>query len=302
MNYRIGVDIGGTSVKIGVVDSECNVVKKDGIPTAGRTADSIIGDIITQCNKYSEEYKIDSIGIGSAGNIDAENGIVRRAGNLPFRDEPIVYKIEKGTGIKAKVDNDGSCALLGEHVAGAARGCDDAIIMTIGTGIGGAIMIGGKIYHGVNNRAGELGHFVFNPEGPRCECGLRGCYEQYASATALIRMTKEAAEKNPDSLLAKRVSEKLDGVTPFKASEEGCPIAKKVLADYGYILALGINSYTNIFRPEVTVIAGGIANEKEKLLALIEPYQFNDTVVKITELYGNGGLIGASLLGTEYDI
>ena len=298
MNYRIGVDIGGTSVKIGVVDDNFNICEKTSIPTlTERGSEPIISDIIGVCKGLAEKYLVDGIGIGSAGAIDPVNGIILGAGNLPFKNEPIAARVSKALGgMPVSIDNDANCALIGEHAAGVCRDFDDVIMLTIGTGIGGAIMISGKIYRGNNFRAGELGHFTIDIHGEKCECGLYGCYEHYASAKALIKMTLRAAVAEPDSILADYARNGIDGKTAFAAAAAGCPIANQVLNEYGRMLSVGINSILKVFRPDVIVLSGSIAREGKTLLDYIKPWQLPDAVVKTTLLDGAGGLIGASLL------
>lgn len=299
MKYRIGADIGGTSVKLGVVDEEYRIVESRKIPTGEIcTSDSIIEGIIAACRQLMERYEITSVGIGSAGLVNPETGYVLRAGNLPFVEEPVAGRVSEALKLPVFLDNDANCALIGEHGAGACRDVEDALILTIGTGIGGAIMIGGRIYRGHNFKAGEFGHFVINMRGETCSCGLRGCFEQYGSASALITMTRKCVRAFPGSLLAEIASRGIDGSTAFKAAKKGCPAALELLKDYGETLALGINSLVKIFQPQITVLSGGIAIQGEYLLSFIRPYLLPDTAVRTTELEGNGGLIGAAILGT----
>ncbi len=301
MNCRIGVDIGGTSVKLAVVDSEYNVIDKLRFPT-GRdcSSEEIISGIIENCKILLEKYPAEAVGIGSAGRVDSANGTVIVAGNLPFVNEPVAKKVSEALNLPCFIDNDGSCALIGEKTAGACKGCRDALIITIGTGIGGAILVDDKILRGHNNRAGELGHFVIDMGGLECECGLNGCFEQYASATSLIEHTAEAVEEYPESILAKEASKGINGATVFNAERLGCETAKRLLNEYAKWLAVGINSLVHIFQPEMIVLSGGIANEGDNLIRLIKPYLFPEANVATTTLKGNGGIIGAALLGTPH--
>lgn len=302
MKYRIGVDIGGTSVKLAAVDGNYNVIDKSRFPTGeGCTSDSIVQSIIEHCRPLIEKYEIEAIGIGSAGRIDSVNGIVITAGNLPFRNEPVVEKVQSALGLPTFIDNDGTCALIGEKTAGACKGYNDSVIITIGTGIGGAILIGDRVVRGHNNRAGELGHFVIDRNGIKCECGLHGCFEQYASASALIDTTIAASAAYPNSILSKLCKENgIDGKTVFDAKELGCPIAIALLDEYGRILADGLNSLIHIFQPEIIAISGGVSRQGEALLDLIRPHLFPECKVVTSSLLGDGGIIGASLLGTEH--
>ncbi len=303
MKYRIGVDIGGMSVKIGVVDGEFNLVEKLRFPTGEDcTSEFIIDGIIRICSDLVTKYKIDSIGIGSPGRVDPKKGVVITAGNLPFKNEPIAQKVSDALNLPTFVENDGSCALIGELAAGACKGCHNAVIITIGTGIGGAIVMNGHLVHGHKLGAGELGHFVIDRNGEQCTCGLKGCFEQYASATALIEQTEIAIEKYKDSILAECGKEEITGKTVFDAAEKGCKVAKDILTEYGQILSDGINSLNHIFQPEMLVISGGIANQGKALLDLITPHLLPDTEIATTTLNGEGGIIGAALLGTEYNV
>ena len=299
MVYRIGADIGGTSVKLGVVDEEFHIVESMRIPTGEIcTADGIIEGIIDGCRGLMARYEIASVGIGSAGLVNPETGYVLRAGNLPFADEPVAARIAAGLDMPVFLDNDANCALIGEHAAGACRGFADALILTIGTGIGGAVMIGGHIYRGHNYKAAEFGHFVIDMRGKACSCGLRGCFEMYGSASALIAMTKKCVRAFPGSLLAKEAEGGIDGSTAFCAAKSGCAAAEEMLKDYGKVLALGINSLVKIFQPQVVVLSGGVAVQGDYLLGFIKPNLVEDAVVCTTRLGGGGGLIGAALLGT----
>ncbi len=301
MTYRIGVDIGGTSVKLGVVDSDFKVVEKHRIPTGeNATSEGIINGIIGCCRDLCNKYNVESIGIGSAGRVDSDRGMVVIAGNLPFVNEPVAIKVGEALGLSCYIDNDGTCALIGEHAAGVCKGTSDTLIITLGTGIGGAVIVDGRIVRGHNKRAGELGHIVIDRNGPKCECGLHGCFEQYASATALIEAAERVSAEQPDSILASLAKDGINGKTVFDAAEKGCPEAKKILAQYGNDLADAINSLIHIFQPEVIAIAGGIANQGQTLIDLFADKLYKTCTVATTSLNGNGGIIGAALLGTEY--
>ena len=303
MLYRLGIDIGGTGAKLGVVDEEFNIVERATVPTAGETADGIINAIIVCAKGLMAKYPVTEAGIGSAGRVVRETGVVQRAGHLPFSNEPVAGRISEGIGLKAAIDNDANCALIGEKAAGACKGKRDAIILTIGTGIGGAVMINGRIYRGFNNRAGELGHFSMDLNGEVCECGLRGCFELQASATALTALTAEYIEKEPESLLAKIAKEQgIDGKTSFAALASGCPTAKKLLCEYGRRLAMGIDSLAYIFQPEVIVLSGGVSKAGQPLLDLLPQWRVSENPVVISRLHGDAGIIGASLAGSDYTL
>lgn len=297
MKYRIGVDIGGTSVKLAVVDSEYKVHDKLRFATGKTaTADGIIQGIIDNCKILMGKYPVSSVGIGSAGRVNREKGTVIVAGNLPFVDEPVVEKVSKALNLPTYIDNDGFCALIGEITAGVCKGANNALILTIGTGIGGAILIDNKLYRGHNNRAGELGHFTLDINGLDCECGLKGCFERYASATALIQQTEKAANENPESILAKECESGINGKTVFDAKEKGCPVAKAVLDEYGRMFAAGVNSLVFIFQPDMIAVSGGVSNQGEALMSLIRPHLLPEANIAVTALKSDGGIIGAAVL------
>ena len=294
---RLGIDIGGTTVKLGVVDAQFRILEQTAIPTlANRPAEALIADIAAAAKPLIETYAPATVGIGSPGSVDPQAGVVLNAGNLPFRNLPLAACLQEVFGLPAQLENDANCALIAETVAGVCRGCRDALILTIGTGIGGAILIDGKIYHGHNFLAGELGHFVIQHGGRKCVCGMRGCFEQYASATALIRQTREAIEEAPESILAQLGTAGVDGRTVFAAVEKGCPVADRVLQNYLAYLAVGINSLTYIFQPQKIVLAGGVAKAGSVLTDRLQPFLIPYANVSLSSLTGNSGIIGAAML------
>ncbi len=289
----LGIDIGGTTAKLGVVNEAWQVIASRTVTTADRTADEIIESLIAASRTLCDTYPVTAIGVGCAGRIHPPSGTVLRAGHLPFQNEPLRDRLRQALSLPVALGNDANCALLAEAHAGAAKGCRDALMLTLGTGIGGAILIDGKLVEGHNFRAGELGHFVIDRHGPACPCGLNGCFEQYASATALIALAKEAAQHAPDSRLAQDTT---NGKSVFEAAADGCPVADAVLEEYARMLALGINSLTKIFMPERIVLAGGIAKAGEALTARLSPYLLPEADICLASLGANAGMIGAALL------
>lgn len=297
MKCTLGIDIGGTGIKTGIVDENCCLLYKDSFPTRSADGgDAIVSDIIARCKPLFEKYEITSVGVGCPGDKDDSNTVILGAGNLPFRGMPIVSELKNAFGTEVFLENDGSSALIGEWLAGSGKGKTDMVMITVGTGIGGGCVVGGQLLRGLNNDGGELGHFVINFNGPHCPCGQNGCFEQYASARALVRMTKEAAESNPDSVLGKYAKESLSGRTVFKAVAQGCNIAEKVLDEYGKLLAAGINGLNYIFAPQIITIAGGVAREGESLLRFVRPYLLCSEKVLPSMLNGDAGVIGAAML------
>lgn len=294
---RLGIDIGGTSVKFGIVDEQFHILEQIAIPTlADRPSEALIADIADAAKPLIDIYKPETVGIGSPGSINPKEGIVLRAGNLPFRNVPLAKALEEALGLPTWLENDANCALIAEVSAGVCRGCRDALIITIGTGIGGSILIDGSIYHGHNFLAGELGHFIIQYGGLPCACGMRGCFEQYASATALVRQTQEAIAENPESILAQAGAAGVDGRTVFTALERGCPVADRVLNTYIGYLAAGINSLTYIFQPQKIALAGGVAKAGSVLMERLHPLLIPRANVALSSLKGTSGIIGAAML------
>lgn len=295
---RLGIDIGGTAVKMGIVDDADRVIDSIVVPTgAERSVDAILRDIAAAAKPLCDAYHPRFVGIGCPGRVNPEKGLVLRAGHLPFDNTPVVAILSDALGLPAAIDNDANCAMLAEHAAGACADKQDALMVTVGTGIGGAILIGGKLYRGFNFRAGELGHFILDHQGRPCPCGLHGCFEQYASATALCEQAVAAADNAPDSLLAALIREQgISGKTVFSAVKNGCPTAETVLTRYGEYMAMGLNSFIKIFMPECIVLAGGITKVGQRLLDVISPHLLPEADLRLSTLSGDAGILGAASL------
>ena len=195
-------------------------------------ADAVLDALIDACRRQLARADVHAVGIGMPGTVDAEHGVLVRASNLPLSDFPLTQVLSKRLGLPVYLENDANCALYGEIFAGAGRDSDNFLMVTVGTGIGGGIRLGGKIHLGMENRAGEFGHMIVVMDGRPCRCGRIGCWEQYASATALCRMTREAADNFPESPLAQRIREAagvVDGRTAFDAARAGCSVAARRL-------------------------------------------------------------------------
>ena len=319
--YRIGVDLGGTKISAAVTDSDYNIVSKVSCPTnAKRHSDEIALDIARLCDQAAESAGINkdqviSIGVGTPGAVDSSRGVVEYSCNLPFLSYPLAEKLAKMTQNKnVYIENDANAAALGESVAGASKNSSSSIMVTLGTGVGGGVIIDGKILCGYNGTAGELGHMVIVHNGVECPCGRRGCFEAYCSATALVRMTKEKLvklkEDNIPSLMLEKCEndpEKADTRTAFDASKQGDEQAKALIGEYIGYLACGITNLINIFQPEIITIGGGLSGEGDYLLdalvPLVEKEQYTrsykkKTTIKIAKLGNDAGIIGAAALGS----
>ena len=313
---RIGVDIGGTNFVAGLVDDNFELVDKVDTPANAKRPDTeLVTDIIMLCKKVMEknnltEKDVKSIGIGIPGCHNSQTGVILYCSNINFLNTPIVDMIKKELDIPVYLGNDADCAALGEAYAGATKEVSDSVMITIGTGIGGGIIINKKIYNGFNNCGGELGHIVIVSGGEQCGCGRKGCWEAYGSATALIRQTKAAIVANPESQLAKLVDgdvEKVDGKTAFDAMRAGCPVGMAVVEKYVEYFSTGITNIINIFQPEMLVIGGGVSREGQPLIDMImkhvsaERYGETNGLPKTTlctaVLDNDAGIIGAAALG-----
>ena len=275
----IGIDLGGTNIAAGVVSKDGKIIKTDSRPTLSeRPYQEIVKDMAGLCLSLLEECKLsvsdlDGIGIGSPGTIDSANGVVVYSNNLGWDNVPISEELKKYIDVPVQIENDANAAAYGEYVING-NNVDSFVAITLGTGVGGGVIINKNIYRGFNGAGGELGHITLVHNGEHCTCGNDGCWEAYASVTALIRQTKKAIEENPDSLLAGEAEKegKVSGRTSFNAAKEGDAVAKKVVEQYIEYVADGITSIINIFQPNILVIGGGISKEGDRLLVPIKEY------------------------------
>ena len=310
----IGVDLGGTNIAVGIVDENGKIILKGEVPTGvGRAFEEIIRDMATLINKIIEDsgYKqedIKAIGVGSPGLPNDEKGIIVFANNLDWFNVPVRDELHKYFDVPIHIENDGNTAGLAEAVAGACQGVDNSITLTLGTGIGSGIIINGKPYSGTHSVGAELGHLIVQVGGIQCTCGNRGCWERYASATALIREGKEAAKNNPDSLINKSVEGNLDKITAktvIDAAKEGDATALKLFDDYIDYLAMGIITIINAFDPAIIAIGGGVAKAGDFLMDALKEkvkehiFYKEAAYGKITRavLGNDAGIIGAAMLG-----
>ena len=314
--YTIGIDLGGTNIVASVVDDDYNIIGTSKTPTnSPRSADEIFDDIADVCEEAVKTAgltmeDIDSVGMGTPGTVN-QDGVIEFANNLAFNNVPartmLAKRINKPEE-KVFIENDANCAALGEAYAGCGNGAKDFVAVTLGTGVGSGVIIGGKIVNGVNYAGGECGHMVIVVDGEQGSCGRKGCWEAYASATALIRQTKKAMEEYPDSLMHKLAKEegKVSGRTAFDAMRLGDIAGIKVVDDYIKYVACGLINIVNALQPEIICIGGGICNEGETLMKPLrrfvqsERYSIHSkiqTKIVKAELGNDAGVIGAALLG-----
>ncbi len=312
--YYVGIDLGGTNIKTGIVNEQGKIVAKSSIPTkSDRTADEVAFDMafevlnIVKSNKISMDELV-GVGIGSPGAINSGAGIVDYSPNLGWYNVPIAELILKRVKKPVKVSNDANVAALGETLFGAGKGYKDTILVTLGTGVGGGVVIGGKLFEGNESKGAELGHSVIVVNGQQCGCGRRGCFEAYSSATALIRETKEAMLRDRGSKMWDFVGgdiDKVDGKTAFETEKQGDATAKLVVNNYVLYLSEGLLNLCNIFRPEAIMLGGGQCAQghthlnrlKVRMQALHYGYQGTPAVdLLIASLGNDAGIIGAAAL------
>ncbi len=315
--YYIGIDVGGMSIKAGVADINGNVLHKTTIVTRGNydaeyTISNDIHKLIVKLLDEANipEEKIAAVGIGQAGSIDSERGIINYWNNIPMKNVHVVEELKKWHKMPVFIDNDANVAALGECVFGAAKGLRNVMLVTLGTGVGSGIIIDGKIYRGEYGAGAEAGHMGIIMNGEPCTCGRRGCWEAYASVSALIRQTKAAMEKHPESMMCSIAAEmgEVNGITSFKAARAGDKAALEVVARYIEYVGTGLVSLQNIFRPQIFLIGGGISKEGEFLTDRLEKFvqdgmfdkETGDPVkIRPAALHNDAGILGAAALAIE---
>lgn len=306
----LGIDLGGTNIAAGIVDENGKIIRKYSTPTlADRPFEVIAKDMADACYTLINAEglavsDIKAIGIGSPGAIDNSNGIILNAGNLGWKNAPLKAEIQKYIDLPVNIENDANAAAYGEYSV-CKRDVKDFIFITLGTGIGGGIIIDGKIYRGFNGAGAEIGHSSLIYGGRECTCGRKGCWEVYGSVSGLIWQTADAIRENPNSLMAKSYAETgcINGRTAFDAAKQGDEAAKVVVSQYLEYVADGICSIVNIFEPEILLIGGGISKEGDYLLNPIKEYceknyfckNIRQTKLGIAHLGNDAGIIGAAL-------
>lgn len=318
MAYHFGIDLGGTNIAVGVVDSEFNIIGKASIPTGTPDTAEHIADRMAEAARLAAVdagislSEVESAGIGSPGSIDTQRGIVQHAFNLGFVGTPLRQLLSERLGIPVYLDNDANAAAYGEVMAGAAKGYKNVVVITLGTGVGGGILVDGKMVTGVSYCGGELGHMGMVYDGEPCTCGRKGCVEAYCSATALIRQTKRKMLENRNSVMWNICGgdiEKVNGRTAFDGMRQKDEAAIQVVDQYISYLGFALCSIINLLQPEILLLGGGISKEGETLLAPIRDMMLKETFCKEPErntilaaatLGNNAGIIGAAELYRLY--
>ncbi len=304
----IGVDLGGTKLLTGVIGDGPDVLYRSERQDFGHTSDTVMAALDAELDAALEARPdARAIGLGVPCTIDHERGVAIQAVNLPINDLPLRDLIAERTGLPVSIDNDANAAALAEHRWGAARGTRNAVLLTIGTGIGGGLILDGELYRGSSGAAAELGHMVIDVDGPPCQgsCPNRGCLEALASGTALGQAASLAAVQHPDSELGRlaQAGKVVDGRQTTVAAMAGDRVAIQVMAAIGRRLGAGLSSIANIFEPEVIVVGGGVSTAGELLLGpareelvkrALSP--MNTTRVVAAELGSEAGMIGAAAM------
>ena len=314
MNY-IGIDLGGTNIKGALVSAEGEILREHSVPTHVELGNAAVAermaDLIAQLCSGEDRASIGGMGVGCPGTVDDAAGIVRYAANLNFQGFDLRAALRAHTDLPIRLGNDANAAALGEALFGCGRNAESTVVVTLGTGVGGGVVLNGRLLTGYTGAASELGHMVIAENGAPCTCGRHGCFEAYSSATALIRDTRLAMAAHPESLLHLVAAENggVDGRTAFLARERGDAAAGLVVEHYIDHLACGLANLVNIFFPEVIALSGGIANQGEALLAPLREKVYAATFghscaalrtrIEVCTLGYRAGVIGAAMLARD---
>ncbi|MBQ3425739.1 MAG: ROK family protein [Clostridia bacterium] len=310
----IGIDLGGTNIAAGIVDDNVKLMYKSSVPTQKeRHYSAIIKDMAELVKTIVADSGCDmsdirAIGIGCPGTIDNSRGMVVYSNNIKMDHVPLVDEFRKYIDVPLNVENDANAAAYGEYIANGNR-VNSYVFMTLGTGIGGGIIINGKIYRGFNCAGAEIGHSSIVIDGKTCTCGKKGCLEAYASVTALIEQTAEKMDECPDSMMNEWTKKygKVSGRTAFECAKAGDKAAIEVKDRYIRYIAEGVSNMINIFQPDMFVIGGGISNEGDELLIPIKEFVYENDYnkympkaeIKIAELFNDAGIVGAAMAAVD---
>lgn len=313
--YNLGIDLGGTNIVVGVVDDSMRIIGKGKRKTnMPRSAEEIFDDMVLAAKDACAQAgitldDITYVGLGTPGAVDDKNGVITYSANLFFHNVEAVKMLQERFGKKIYIGNDANCAAFGEFLAGAGKGNSDFVAITLGTGVGGGIIINDKLLTGFNGAAGEVGHIVIEVDGEQCNCGRKGCWERYASATGLIMLTEKYLEKTGDPILKEAIEKEgeVNGKVAYIAARNGSEGSAKVTAEYARYIAIGAANLINTLQPQVLCIGGGVSHEGEALLEPVKEYikqesytrdnpDDRQTEIKLAELGNDAGIIGAALL------
>lgn len=314
--FYIGVDLGGTNIAVGLVDEEGKILHKCSAPTGvERGPEAVIEDMTKLCKRLIAETghavsEIKSIGVGVPGICHPTNGVVEFCTNLYWHNVPLCDIMHRYIAVPVFIGNDATVAGFAESMVGVSRGVANSVFITLGTGVGGGIVIDNKVYSGTHGIGSELGHMIIREGGVECTCGNRGCWERYTSATAMIRMGREAMESHPDSLMFRECGgepEKLNAKNVMDAAKANDPAAMEVFKKYVHYLAVGIITIINALDPEVIALGGGVSAAgpflRDAVRAEVDAMVFCKEVpyarIELAVLGNDAGIIGAALLGKQ---
>lgn len=313
--YRIGIDLGGTNIVVGLVEQDFRIVDKCSVKTqVPRSVESMTADMAQMARTLLERNRllwqdVASVGVGVPGTANPENGHMEDANNLGFDDVPFLPLLAKKIPVPVHFGNDANVAAWGEYLTGGYQE-DSFVMVTVGTGIGGGIILGGSLWPGINGAAAEFGHMTIDHDGVPCNCGRRGCFEAMASANALITQAREQMRKHPESLLWSLCggnAAKVEAKTVFDGAAAGDETARELLDVYITYLAEGITNIINVFQPAVLCVGGGVSRAGEVLLQPLREevarrvYSRNskrNTRIELAKLDNDAGILGAALLGS----
>ncbi len=317
--YNIGIDLGGTNIAAAIIDETSSIVRKGSVPTLReRDYTLIVKDMATLALKLVKEHGLEitdihSVGIGSPGIVDTENGLIVYANNLHFKNTPIRDEFNKYFKVPVYIENDANAAAYGEFIAGVGEKYSDFVAVTLGTGVGSGVIINNKIITGAYHGGAELGHMVIQVGGSTCSCGRKGCWEEYSSATALIREGKKAAIAHEKSKLNELIDgdiDKMNAKIVFDAAQAGDKVASDIIEWYIDYLAIGLVNLINIFQPQAIALGGGVSAQKENLIKPLKEKMINEiyggienlkTELLVCKLGNDAGIIGAAMLYKLYD-
>lgn len=307
----IGIDLGGTNIAAGIVREDGKIVVQSSVPTLSqRPTDEIVKDMVFLSKQLIKDAElelndIEAVGIGCPGTINFETGEVIYSNNIKMEHYMLAKEFQKYLNLPVKIDNDANCAAMGEYIV-SRNNVPIFMFITLGTGVGSGLILNGKVFRGFNGAASEAGHITLVSGGEPCTCGKRGCWETYASVTALIRQTKVAMEKNPESLMHEiaKAEGKISGRTSFDAAKQGDKAAQAVVKQYAQYVADGIVSVENVLQPDIISVGGGISREGEYLLQPVCEYAaangFNKfmpkTKIVTAQSFNDAGIIGAAMI------
>lgn len=317
MKQYLGIDVGGTNIAVGVVGEDGTLIAKHSVPTLShRPFEDVVADMVQAGRTVLDmagltQQDVDQVGIGVPSTINQHNGRMVYANNLGWRDQDVSAEFQKHWDIPVHLANDADVAVYAEAVAGAAAAYDSVLMLTLGTGVGGGMLFGKKLFLGGDGFGSEPGHIVLVAGGEPCTCGRIGCFEAYASVTALVRDTIRAMAEHPTTIMRELCGGNLanvSGRTAFQAAKQGDPVGAQVVENYLQYLAEGISSLIILLRPQVVILGGGVCNEGDPLFVplreKVRPLVYGAEIMGVppiikAELGNDAGIIGAALLGVK---